>query len=128
MMFVVANIDELKQLSETIKQNKKVGVVEYTEISEEMFMYSNIKSVTLPSSIKSIGGYAFYGAPLEINYSGSENSWNKIDFGRHNNLTYLIMSQIIIIFKEFILFIVYLIINVTCFIITYILRFSSINI
>ncbi len=55
-----------------------------TEISEEMFMFSNIKSVTLPSSIKSIGGYAFYGVPLEINYSGSENSWNKIDFGRYN--------------------------------------------
>ncbi|MBQ7117701.1 MAG: leucine-rich repeat protein, partial [Clostridia bacterium] len=55
-----------------------------TEISEEMFAFSNIKSVTLPSSIKSVGAFAFNGAPLEINYSGSENSWNKIDFGRYN--------------------------------------------
>ena len=55
-----------------------------TEISEEMFLFSNIKSVTLPSSIKSVGEYAFYGVPLEINYSGSENNWNKIDFGRYS--------------------------------------------
>ena len=56
-----------------------------TEISDELFMYSAVKSITIPASVKSIGNDAFYGSLLEtVNYIGAENSWNKIDFGRYN--------------------------------------------
>ncbi|MBR2078983.1 MAG: fibronectin type III domain-containing protein, partial [Clostridia bacterium] len=56
-----------------------------TEISDELFMYSAVKSITIPASVKSIGNDAFYGSLLEtVNYIGAENSWKKIDFGRYN--------------------------------------------
>ena len=57
-----------------------------TEISDEMFMYSAVKSITIPASVKSIGADAFFGGSLEtVNYIGAENSWNKIDIASSND-------------------------------------------
>lgn len=39
-------------------------------------------TITIPSTIKTIGTAAFYGTDItEINYCGSETQWNQINIG-----------------------------------------------
>ena len=44
---------------------------------------TNLTSITIPVSIKTIGNYAFYGSSnlSTMNYSGTENQWNQIQLG-----------------------------------------------
>jgi len=52
-----------------------------TKIVNEAFNSSNIKSITIPSSIISIGRSSCFGSRLEkINFLGTVNQWAEIDF------------------------------------------------
>lgn len=50
----------------------------------------NLKTLTIPDSVTSIGGYAFYNCEFltEVYYGGTKNDWNNISFiSNHSELT-----------------------------------------
>ncbi len=77
-----------------------------TEIDSSAFAGENIKSVTMPATVTSIGRKAFYGCSLltDVYYHGTEAEWNAILIGNNNqplsdaNIHYL--EECLVIFQN----------------------------
>lgn len=54
-----------------------------TSICNQTFAYSGLTNITVSSTIKAIGAYAFYGCDklTEIKFVGTIDQWNSIDKG-----------------------------------------------
>ena len=59
-----------------------------TQVLDAGFMFaSNLKSITIPNSVTSIGSNAFYNCTRlkRVYYTGSEEDWAKISIGSNNS-------------------------------------------
>ncbi len=97
-VYIPSSVTYIGTKAFAINDSLKNVIIESGETLEigdyAFYLDSNIESIEIPTSVTSIGDYAFDGCRsiTDVYYQGTEEEWNKIDIGTNN--TYLTSATI----------------------------------